>query len=173
MLSRLFTLVDRTLLILAAAAIFIMLSVTVLSVIGRYFFNMPIPDDIVINELLMVFLVFLPFAYVQRKRQHVFVSLLTDWFDQRTQYNFEVFGNVIGLIIFGFLTYASWNDFSEAYEVLAYNEGILELPEYPSRFAVFFGILIMTLRLAFDVAVGIGHLSKGTRPAFEPQGMDE
>ncbi|MFK7964075.1 MAG: TRAP transporter small permease [Burkholderiaceae bacterium] len=121
MLTRFSMAVDRTLVIAAAIAFFVMLSITVVSVIGRYFFNAPIPDDIVFNELLMVFLVFLPFAYVQRKRQHVTVTLVSDWFSKHNQYYFEVFGNVLGFLIFCLISYATWQDFQSSWEVLAYN----------------------------------------------------
>jgi len=155
MIEKFFTILDRILVILASVAIFAMLGITTVSVIGRYLFNAPIPDDIVFNELLIVVLVFLPFAYVQATDQHVYVTLFTDWLSPRKQEFCKLMGNVIGLGIFCLISYATFFDFAEAYSVRAYNEGILELPEYPSRFAVFFGVLILTLRLAFDSFKGL------------------
>jgi TRAP-type C4-dicarboxylate transport system permease small subunit len=155
MIEKTFAVLDRVLLIIASVAIFVMLAITTVSVIGRHFFNAPIPDDLVFNELLIVVLVFLPFAYVQSTDQHVFVTLFTDWLPPRKQAYFKFLGNLIGLMIFCLIAYATWLDFMESFEVRAYSEGVLELPEYPSRFAVFFGVLVMTLRLAFDTIRGL------------------
>ncbi len=161
MIAKFFTVADRVLVVIACVAIFVMLTITTVSVIGRYVVGEPIPDDIVMNELLIVFLVFLPIAFVQRMKQHVFVTLFTDWLPGRWQLVCETIGNLVGLIIFTLLAYATFQDFWEAYEVLAYNEGPLELPEYPSRFAVFFGILVMALRLAYDFIDGLINIAKG------------
>lgn len=151
MMDRAFIWTDRVLVFTASAAFFVMLGVTTISVIGRYLFSAPIPDDVVMNELLIVFLVFLPFSYVQRMDQHVFVTLFTDWLPAKMQLLCKSLGNLVGLMIFTLLTYATYLDFYGAYEIDAYNEGVLELPEWPSRFAVFFGILMMNLRLLYDL----------------------
>lgn len=161
MLDMLATRIDKLLVVIASATILLMLCITTFSVIGRYLFKEPIPDDVVMNELLIVVLVFLPFAYVQRMKQHVFVTLFTDKMSAQRQLVFETFGNVVGLILFLFLSYATFSDFRDAFEVLAYNEGLLKLPEYPSRFAVFFGIAVMTVRLAIDVVSGVQGSLKG------------
>lgn len=161
MLDKLATGIDKLLVVISSATILLMLCITTISVIGRYLFKEPIPDDVVMNELLIVVLVFLPFAFVQRMKQHVFVTLFTDKMSAQKQLVFETFGNFVGLILFLLLSYATFSDFREAFEVLAYNEGLLKLPEYPSRFAVFFGIAMMTLRLAIDVVTGIQGVING------------
>ncbi|MBT3787708.1 MAG: TRAP transporter small permease [Alphaproteobacteria bacterium] len=161
MIDKIISAADRGLVFVAGIAILVMLIVTTVSVIGRYLFNAPIPDDVVINELLVVVLVFLPLAYVQRTKQHVYVTLVTDRFSLQKQLFFETFGNFVGLVVFSLISYATFLDFHQAYSVLAFNEGPLELPEYPSRFAVFFGVSAMTLRLAFDVVIGIRRIANG------------
>ncbi len=161
MIERYFNVLDRILIVLATAAIFIMLLITTISVIGRYLFSAPIPDDVVFNELLIVVLVFLPFAYVQATDQHVYVTLFTDWLPRRWQELCKLLGLVVGFSIFALISYATWLDFAEAYEVGAYNDGVLELPEWPSRFAVFFGVLILDLRLLFDMVKGVRAVATG------------
>ena len=161
MLDRFAAAIDKLLVVVASATILLMLCITTISVIGRYLFKTPIPDDVVMNELLIVVLVFLPFAYVQRMKQHVFVTLFSDRMSPRNQLICETFGNVVGLVFFALLSHATFLDYREAYAVLAYNEGLLKLPEYPSRFAVFFGIAMMTVRLAIDVINGVHGIIKG------------
>ena len=185
MLDRALQALDRVLVVISAIAMFVMLGITTASVIGRMLSKglppcgpgqtdcgwiippklfVPIPDDIVMQELLIVFLVFLPFAYVQYLKQHVFVTLFTDYMPARAQSLCETLGNLIGFVFFCFLTVASYNDFYGAWEVKAYSEGVLELPEYPSRFAVFFAITIMTIRLALDSLVSVRHIISGEAP---------
>ena len=135
MIDKIISAADRGLVFVAGIAILVMLIVTTVSVIGRYLFNAPIPDDVVINELLVVVLVFLPLAYVQRTKQHVHVTLVTDRFSLQKQLFFETFGNFVGLVVFSLISYATFLDFHQAYSVLAFNEGPLELPEYPSALA--------------------------------------
>ncbi len=161
MIDRAFIWTDRLLLVVASVAIFIMLGATTISVIGRYLFNMPLPDDVAINELLIVFLVFLPFSYVQQMDQHVFVTLFSDRLSPRKQLFCKTFANFIGIVIFSLLSYATYLDFYGSYEILAYNEGLLELPEWPSRFAVFIGIFVMNLRLIYEISAHIREILTG------------
>lgn len=150
-MEKAFESVDRVLIAIAVVALILLTSVTVVSVTGRYLLSMPIPDDLVMSEMLMVVVVFLPLATVQKNNEHVFVSMFTDMLPSRYQAWCELLGMVIGLVFFAILTAATYADFKAAWDVDAYVDGPLELPEWPARFVVFFGILVFTLRLLFDV----------------------
>ncbi len=156
MLSKWADRLDNVLVFLAGAVIIFMLTVTTISVIGRYFFNAPISDDLVINELLMVMIVFLPMAYVQRHDGHVYVTLFTDWLPKETRRKFELFGLVVGAIFVGIAAWATFTDFYAAYQSGAYMEGPLELPESPSRFAIFLGLALFFLRIVMGI---LSHLN--------------
>lgn len=163
-LARLTATIDRIFVVVSLCALFCMLATTTISVIGRNLFNAPIPDDIVINELLIVVLVFLPIAYVQRKKKHLSVSLLSAWMSQRSTLKLELLGTLFGALFFSILSYATFFDFYDAFTVRAYNEGVLKLPEYPSRFAVFVGVVLMLLRLLMDSAETVGRLRQNSGP---------
>lgn len=150
-MEKIFQAVDRVLVAIAVVALILMTSVTVVSVAGRYLLSMPIPDDLVMSEMLMVAVVFLPLATVQKNREHVFVSMFTDKLPARYQAYCELGGMIIGLVFFAILTAATFGDFKAAWDVGAYFDGSLNLPEWPSRFVVFFGVLVFTLRLLFDI----------------------
>ncbi len=143
--------VDRALVAIAVVALILMTAVTVVSVAGRYLLSMPIPDDLVMSEMLMVVVVFLPLATVQKNREHVFVSMFTDLLPERFQSWFELMGMLIGLVFYAILSAATFGDFKAAWDAGAYIDGQLSLPEWPSRFVVFFGVSVFTLRLLFDV----------------------
>ena len=149
---------DRLLVIISATALVAITLLTTVSVIGRYLFNAPIPDDLVMNENLMVFVVFLPLSYVQRHREHVFVAAFTDWLSGRALRALEVFGLAVGLGIFTAFAIATFSDFHAAWRIGAYIEGPLELPEWPGRLAVCLGLSVFSLRLLVDLLATVTDL---------------
>ena len=95
-----FDVIDRGALWLSVCALLFIMSVTCISVIGRYFFNAPIPDDLVMSEFTMVVVAFLPMAAVQASREHVFVTIFSDWLPNRPKVAMELFGVYLGVVIF-------------------------------------------------------------------------
>ena len=147
---RIFDAIDRAALWLSVFALVFIMTVTCISVIGRYFFNAPIPDDLVMSEFMMVVVAFLPLAAVQASREHVFVTIFSDWLPNRPKVGMELFGVYLGAFIFIIVTCATYTDFKQALDVGAYEEGALEIPEAPFRFIVFFGLLLFSIRLVVD-----------------------
>lgn len=135
------------------------------SVIGRYFFNAPIPDDLVMTEFLMVFVVFLPFGAVQAAREHVFVTIFSEWLPNNYKVVMETIGDVIGFFIFAIVAAAAYKNFREAWEYGSYVEGLLELPEAPVKFIAFFGLTLFAIRLFIDAVVSVVGVVNGTAVA--------
>jgi TRAP-type C4-dicarboxylate transport system permease small subunit len=59
----------------------------------------------------MVFIVFLPLASVQAAREHVFVTIFTEWMPNRRRVMLETFGVYIGVIAFTIISIAVYTDF--------------------------------------------------------------
>ena len=148
-----FDVIARGALWLSVCALLFIMGVTCTSVIGRYFFNSPIPDDLVMSEFTMVVVAFLPLAAVQASREHVFVTIFSDWLPNRPKVAMELFGVYLGVVIFTIVTCATYTDFKQAFDVGAYEEGALEVPDAPFRFIVFFGLLLFSIRLVLDAVV--------------------
>ena len=148
-----FDLVDRGALWLSVIALLFITSMTCISVIGRYFFSAPVPDDLVMSEFTMVIVAFLPLAAVQAAREHVFVTIFSDWLPNRPKVAMELFGVYLGAITFTIVTCAVYTDFKQAFDVGAYEEGALEIPEAPFRFIVFLGLLLFSIRLYIDAVI--------------------
>lgn len=153
--------IDRLAVITAIIAIVAMTLLMTVSVIGRYFFNMPVPGDLVLSEFLMVFVAFLPLSAVQASREHVFVTIFTDWMNNSAKVVMETVGVVIGLLIFTILAVATFTDFYHALTIGAYTEGEIEFPEAPPRFVVSFGLALFALRLLVDAVRSIVGLFTG------------
>jgi len=156
---------DRVFVAGAMGILVIMMCLTTISVFGRYFFGAPIPDDLILSEHLMVFLVFLPFGAVQAAREHVFVTIFTEWLSNETKVVMETIGVIVGFIIFTIITCAVFTDFLQSWEVGAYSEGQLEVPESPTRFALFLGMALFSVRLLADAIVSVRGLMTGSAVA--------
>ena len=153
--------IDRVTVVTAIVAILTMTCLVTVSVIGRYFFSLPIPGDLVFSEFLMVFVVFLPLAAVQAKREHVFVTFFTDRMKNDAKVVMETIGVIIGLIIFTIIALATMSDFQYAWVNGTYTEGEIELPEAPPRFVVAFGISLFAVRLFVDAVRSVIGLYTG------------
>ena len=131
------------------------------SVTGRYLLSLPVPGDLVMSEFLMVFVAFLPLSAVQASREHVFVTIFTDWTSNSTKVVLETIGVIFGLIIFTILALATFTDFLHALEFGTYTEGEIEFPEAPPRFIVAFGLGLFAVRLLVDAVRSVLGLYTG------------
>ncbi|MEH6546602.1 MAG: TRAP transporter small permease [Sneathiella sp.] len=134
--------------------IFIMLFITV-SVCGRYFIGVSIPDDIIIMQALLVVMVFLPFSYVQGKGEHLSVSILTDHMSTTGKHICNLIGLFVGISFMGIVMVASFGDAYTAYIDEAFFEGPLEIKEWPSRGSVFVGTGLLFIKLVLDFVTAI------------------
>ncbi|QJD60908.1 TRAP transporter small permease [Pseudomonas sp. gcc21] len=144
--------VDRWLIRFAQLLLGTMVLITFISVFGRTFLNWSVPDDLLIAELLMVGLVFLPLSWVQSMGAHLEVTVLTDHFPKFIQNALVSIALLIGLIIFGGMAYVSWQSAYEAYifDELAYNS-VLDLRDWPAKMLIPFGLAWWCLRIIVQI----------------------
>jgi TRAP-type C4-dicarboxylate transport system permease small subunit len=150
---KIFDVIDKAALWISVTALLFITIMTCISVLGRYFFAAPIPDDLVMSEFTMVIVAFLPLAAVQAAREHVFVTIFSDWLPNRPKVAMELFGVYLGAFTFIIVTCAVYTDFKQAFDIGAYEEGSLEIPEAPFRFIVFLGLLLFSIRLVLDAII--------------------
>jgi TRAP-type C4-dicarboxylate transport system permease small subunit len=158
---KLFGWLDSALVVVAALALIVMMLLVTASVVGRYFFSAPIPDDLVMSEILMLFVAFLPLSYVQARREHVFVTVFTDWMSTNAKAVLDVFGILVGMCIFTVVAWAVTSLFIQSWGSGAYNYGPLRIPEWPGRFIVALGLSLLALRLVIDFITSIIGLATG------------
>ncbi|WP_232802335.1 TRAP transporter small permease [Alloalcanivorax mobilis] len=142
------SLVDTVFIVIAKLMLCAMVLVTFLSVIGRTFFNTPLPDDLLISEMLMVALVFLPLSWVQSQGAHLEVTVLTDFLPKPVQTLLVSIGLLLGLAVFGTMTYVSWMSAHDAFvfDELAYNS-VLDLRDWPAKMLIPLGLAWWCLRI--------------------------
>lgn len=146
--NRLMDRIDGFLILIAKLMLAFMVVVTFVSVIGRSFFNTSVPDDLLLAEMMMVALVFLPLSWVQSMGAHLEVTVLTDFFPQWLQKALVTMGLCLGLLIFGVMAYLSGVAAYEAYvfNELAYNS-MLNLPDWPAKAVIPLGLGWWCLRM--------------------------
>lgn len=146
---------DRALVTLAALSLAVMMTMTAASALGRYLFNRPVPDDVIINQMLMVLIVFLPLAHVQKLRQHVSVTLFSDWLPQAGLRKLEGFGRFLSIIFFGLIGATAVAATLEAYHINDIEHGVLNLPTWPFHAAMALGLIGFVLRLLLEIGRAI------------------
>lgn len=156
---------DRLLIVLSSIALIMLMMLVTVSVTGRYYYGTPIPDDIILSEILLVFVGFLPLSFVQASREHIFVSVFTDWMPNGAKVFLEMMGQIIGAVFFAIVATAVYTDFREALDGGAYYVGELEIPEWPGKFVVALGVALFTLRLVLDTIYDLIGLYTGEAKA--------
>jgi len=125
--------VERLFLRLSMAGIAALALLVASTVVGRALFGVSIPDDVVIIQELMVAVIILPLAYVAADRGHIEVTIFTDRLPRRSRMALDVLGSAIGLVLFGFLAFASWDGLAYAVTEGSYYDGEFFLPEWPGK----------------------------------------
>jgi TRAP-type C4-dicarboxylate transport system permease small subunit len=114
-----------------------------------------ITDDAILIGDLVVAIVALSWATVTATQGNIVVEVFTNWLGPRGQAALRVLGSIIGLVMIGFLCWASWQMARHSIVLLTYYDGLLHWPQWPSRLAFFLAFLMMALRLLLLTATDI------------------
>lgn len=147
----------RRLDMIAATAVFAMMSLTCVDVFLRYFFRMPIPGTYEIVALLGVAAVSFAMAHTLAERGHVAVSLVVQLFPKWLQDIIEGIISIFGIILFGLIAWQSvlyGMDCQRAGEVSM----TLELPFYPIIYGVALSAMVVCLVLLVNLADALGKV---------------
>ena len=131
---------------LVAIALFLMMALTCLDVVGRYIINRPVPGAAELVQYMMVTAVFLALPVVTFRREHISISLIDSLLGPHAR---KIQRSLIGLasaIVFGYLCVRLWMHAA----MNAANRdviGYLNLPTAPAAFfaSIFCGITVLVL----------------------------
>ena len=155
MLSRALALLENATVWLACLALFVMGAIVTGSVVGRTAFNAPIPDDLLVVGLLMVCVVVLPLAYIERDDGHIVVTVIANLLPKRIQ----AFLSAIGRLLFG--TFLGVMGYMLALKVPSelaqglYYDGQLEVPTWPMKMVFAFGVFVFLIRLSINFVLNL------------------
>lgn len=131
----------------------------VISVFGRALFGIPVTDDVVLAEGLLIVTVMLPLAAVQADGGHIRVELIGVKGSRFTRIT-DRFGNLLGALLFFTLSFATLKDTAGLFNSAEFYQGVLRVPIWPTKFL--FGV--GTLMLAIELTTGIFRRDVGESP---------
>lgn len=104
-MERIFKSIERVLAVFAGIALFIMMILTFVDVVGRYGFNKSIFGTSEMIEVLMVVVIFAGVAFVTASDQHIKVDIFAPWIDRVAPNLQRWIVHVFSLVIYAALTY--------------------------------------------------------------------
>lgn len=132
--------------VVGGLVVFLLMLLEVADAIGRKTWG-GVPGAFEFSEALMVPAVFLPLMFVQSKREHVFVGVVTLGLSNRTQCFLDAIAALIGLAMFAFLTWLAVDKALDATRINEYRVSIISVPIWPFRWCIVLGLGLMVLQL--------------------------
>lgn len=153
-LSKLLVIIDDVAANIGRLAVVMMVLVTFFSVIGRSFFGAAIPDDIAISEIMLVVLVFVPFAYVQQLGQHIEITVVTDLLPEPLSYHLGTIGLILGITIMSVTAWVTTGNAVQSYvDGDIFYASLYDIPIWPAKFVIPLGLWWWVLRMALQLLI--------------------
>ncbi|MCC3306344.1 TRAP transporter small permease [Sneathiella sp. HT1-7] len=163
--ERIVSSIERAFLKFSMLTIVTLLALICISVIGRTFFNLPIPDDVVLAENLMPIIVALPFAYATARRGHIEVEVFTSWLPKEFFRPLSAFAHFLALLIFSAILWCVWIGVLKDLNSGQYYEGELALPVWPAKLVFVIALALFCIRLLLNLAEDLGLKAAPSTPS--------
>ena len=134
----------------AASIVVILMAMVVADIFGRKVLNKPVPMSYEVGAFMLVFIVFMGLAYSQRQRAHIRVEFLTLRMPPRMRAVMDLVAFTLGIAIYGAIFYQTFKWSYHSFEIGEYVAGLVNIPKWPSQFAVAFGALLISLQFLSD-----------------------
>lgn len=153
--------------IIAGVVIFLTMILGVIQVVGRSFFNQPVPAYVDVIELMMAAFAFLGISYCQKLGGHVRMEIVMKHFKGRTFWIAEVVNTLLMMWIIAVLAIYGYEHFLRAFE---FGDSTIDgdYPLWPSKLVVPVAFGLLMIRLTVNL---IGFLRLVARPDAEPIGV--
>jgi len=161
-MMRLLEFIENLALWIACAALFAMGAIVTASVIGRGLFNHPVPDDLLMIGLLMVCVIVLPLAFVERGDGHIVVTVVANRLPVRVQAVLAAIGGILFALFLGTMGFMIARKVPSEIAQNLYYDGQLDVPTWPMKIVFAFGIATFILRLFITIA---RNIAVALRPA--------
>ncbi len=104
--------------IIGGLAIALMMFHVTFDVIGRYFFNAPIPGTItIVSYYYMSIAAFVPLAFAEQKDAHISVEVITEQMPAWMRNNLERLAFLCSLVVFSMLAVRTWGEAQRKFEM--------------------------------------------------------
>lgn len=160
-IKRGFEKIEKICLVLSASTLFVMMIWIFADVIMRYFFNSPIAGTMEITgEYFMVVIVYLGISYTLKHKGHVKVDLLESKLPNHIRLSLAVFKDVLVLSILGLMLVSNISLFFDYFERRIVSVGSLEYLIAPTFLIMAAGVLMVSIRLLFNITENVSSLLK-------------
>lgn len=131
-------------------ALFLMMCLTVVDVIGRYLFNAPILGSFEMTEFLVLVMVFSFLGFAQAQKSHVTVDILYDRLPGGLKRIISLLNYLVSFVVVFII---AWMGFEKGIESFHNGEKPLNLavPNYPFVFFLSFGSAVMCVEFLRDI----------------------
>ncbi|MCE8021055.1 TRAP transporter small permease [Halomonas sp. MCCC 1A11036] len=151
-MTRLANHISYALAVVAALSLGLMMLHVTADVIGKHFFNSPIPGTTeVVASYYMVAVVFLPLAWVEVREGSIVVELLYGLFPLAAKKVLLAVATTLSAFFYGGLAWLSWAPALHAWKIGEVVEGAWRVVIWPTKFLLPLGLalacLVMTIRL--------------------------
>jgi TRAP-type C4-dicarboxylate transport system permease small subunit len=145
----------------SATFVLVLMGLVIADITGRYLFNSPVPMTYEVGSFMMVFVVFLAMAYTQRAGAHIRVEFLTSRLPARVRMILDIVASILGVLLYATIAYQGFKWSWTSWKVGDYVAGLVNIPRWPSQFAVPIGAAILCLQFVADVAWRLRELKSG------------
>lgn len=132
--------------LIGGLVIVLLMAMIALDALGRKTFG-ALPGALEFSEALMAPAVFLPLMFVQMKRENVFVGVATLWLSPRWQALLDGIAALVGIGIFGFLTWLALRSALASFAIREYRVAIVDVPIWPFRWMIPIGTGFLVFQL--------------------------
>lgn len=130
--------------------------ITTFDVLGRGFFNKPIPGTLELSEYMLAVIILLGAAHTQQVQGHVGVDFLTSKFSSRGQNICKIITDVASIFIITILTVYG---FTEGIHETAVSDQ-LRVPQWPFKTLVAVGGFMLLMEILVDLLTSIVSLGR-------------
>lgn len=153
---------DLTMVIGLIAVALMMFHITI-DVVGKFAMNEPVPATIaLVSSYYMVVIAFIPIAYAETRNSHISVEVMTELFPWRAQLHLYSWSYLISALVYGLLTYRSWNEAMRTQEAGSFiMEQGTKLLVWPSYYLLPIGCGLMTVVLIYRFVIYLTGAKSG------------
>lgn len=167
--------IDKALMIIAAAATIAVMLIVTCDVAMRYVFVRPIEWAYdVVSLYMMATLFFLALPYSLQQHAHISVDVLVHRIPTRVRHAIEAFGYALTSIILGILVWLTFDRLIEGYTNHEFVDGAVSLPAWIAQVPVVIGSFVLTLHCVIRSVLHAMSIFPGTSHiGFAPQSGSE
>ncbi len=167
--------IDKMLVIIAAAATVAVMLIVTCDVAMRYLFVQPIVWAYdVVGLYMMATLFFLALPHSLRQHAHISVDVLVHYIPTRMRHAVEAFGYAMVTIIFGILVWLTFDRLVEGYANHEFVDGAVSLPAWIAQVPVLIGTAVLLLHCLIRFWLHAASIfAARSRIEFAPQSGSE